>query len=152
MNRNLWTSVAATVAAMAALDYAANDHGGTRKAVAFLAQAMPRANQIWDSAGRVFSWDVVGLLTVALLVVLLVARRKRRPGGLAEPWRRVVELGRQGQQPATIARTTRQSQDAVRILLTAVAVDRMPARGKPFRSNDPGRSEPPFTSQAGEVE
>jgi hypothetical protein len=139
VNRNLWASVAGAIVVMGGLEYAANPNGGVRQAVALVRRAAPAGAALVGRASGALSWEVVGLLVAAALVMVLVARRRRRPTGLPEPWRRVVLLGRQGRPPATVARLTRQSQDAVRIVLAPVAVDRPPAEGKPFRSNDPGR-------------
>jgi hypothetical protein len=149
MNKNVWVSVVGTVAVMGALDYAASA-GGAKAAGAAAAKAGggfgarfgAAALGVWDRAAAFASWDLIGLVIVAALVLVLVSLRRRRPTGHREPWIRVVELGRQGRSAASIAQVTRQPQDAVRILLAPVAVERMPVRGKSFRSNDPGPADP----------
>jgi len=142
VNRNVWVSVIGTVAVLGALDYAAGGASGAAAAAkagaAFLARVGPGLAGAADRVSAVVSWDLVGLLVVAVLVLSLGLLRRRPSRGHREPWTRVVALGRQGRSVSSIAQVTRQSHDVVRILLAPVAVDRVPGRGKSFR---PGASE-----------
>jgi hypothetical protein len=141
VNRKVWGSVVGTVAVLGALDYAAGGGGGARGAVtagaALAARLGPAVGRAADRVGALVSWDLVGLLVVAILVLLLGSLRRSQPRGHREPWTRVVELGRQGRSVSSIAQVTRQPHDVVRILLAPVAVERVPVRGKSFR---PSRS------------
>ncbi len=100
-----------------------------------------------DALGANVEWTLghvplrmAGLATGGLLLaggLLQLARRRRPRAGFGEPWRTVVELGRQGSSASAIARRTGLSQDAVRIVLAPVAVDPSRSRGKSFRSSRP---------------
>ena len=153
MNRNVWVSVIGTVAVLGVLDYAV---GGTSRAAgvaqagtALFARVGPTLSRVGDRVSAVVSWDLVGLLVVAVLVLSLGLLRRRPSRGHREPWTRVVALGRQGRSVSSIAQVTRQSHDVVRILLAPVAVDRMPGRGKSFRPPASGEAESPAGSRIG---
>jgi hypothetical protein len=137
VNRNVWVSVIGTVAVLGVLDYAAGGAsraaGAAKAGAALVARALPAFERAADLLGAVVSWDLVGLLVVAVLVLSLGLMRRRPARGHREPWTRVVALGRQGRSVSSIAQVTRQSHDVVRILLAPVAVERVPVRGKSFR-------------------
>ena len=136
MNRKLWVAVGATITVMGAVDYGARPTGAIRDFV-------QKGIELWDRLGALISWDIAGFSTVAALLVLLVSMRKRRGDRHPEPWRKVIELGRKGRSVSQISYVTRQPQDAVRILLAPVALDRDRPRGKSFRASGPEKAETP---------
>jgi hypothetical protein len=153
VNRNVWVSVTGTVAVLGVLDYVAGGGSGVAGAAkagaTLVAHAGPAFARAADRVGTVVSWDLVGLLVVAVLVLTLGLLRRRPSRGHREPWTRVVALGRQGRSVSSIAQVTRQSHDVVRILLAPVAVDRVPVRGKSFRPHASEQADAPAPSRFG---
>jgi hypothetical protein len=147
VNRRLWVSVVGIVATLGAVSVLhpmpGQGSGGLLAGLAAAGKAVSlAAAQAAGQAAARLTWDVVGLLAVAALVsVLLVLRRGSKVERHGEPWKRVVELSQQGRSIASIAQVTRQSQDAVRIVLAPVAPERSRPHGNAFRSKAPPPSE-----------
>lgn len=141
MNRRLWTGVVIVVGLLGGISFGFAPHPPTdwTGPVAKIAAAAVRGlNGI--------SWTMIGSLVGLAGLVALTWRwleRRRRSTGHGPPWRTVVQLGKQGRPIAVIARDTGLSQDAVRILLSPMAVDPSFPRGNSFRSTRP----PPPDSQ-----
>ena len=138
MNRRVWVAVAATTAALVALSLAFSPPKAPNAILAVLGSGFRRL----DGLLELLSWEVVGGIAVlGLSGMLLLVRRGRTHRGSGEPWRTVIELGRQGRSPSAIARTARVPQDAVRIVLSPIAQDRPVVQGKSFRPSSPPQSD-----------
>lgn len=139
MSRRLWGMVGAIVAVFASVSFLFATPAQVRQAIAVASAAAAYA----DRVGRAVPLPVLlaglgGVLALSLTVKLLVRLRRQRPrAGFAEPWRTVVEMGRQGRSLSAISQATGLPQDAVRIVLSPVAVDPSLSQGKPFRPNRP---------------
>lgn len=143
MRKQLWGMVGAVVVVMAAASFL--NSGTARRARVTRALDVVGANVEWTL--RHVPLKSVALATGGLVLlggVVQLARRRRRPkAGFAEPWRTVIELGKQGRSASAIAQATGLSHDAVRIVLAPVAVDPSLSRGKSFRSAGPSAEQGP---------
>ncbi len=118
MNRRLWMSVGLVVAVLG------------------IGSAGKRALGWADRAGRALGWPALaGVAVLAAGAVILTGKRGRR-SGYAEPWRTVIQMGRQGRSASAIAQATGLPQDAVRIVLAPVQAEKF-QRGNSFRSSQP---------------
>ena len=145
MNRRLWVTVAAVVGLLGV--GSALTGSGTKLATArdLGARALGSA----ERASRDMGWPALaGLAVVAGVAVFLTRTRGRRRSGYAEPWRTVIQMGRQGRSPSAIAQATGLPQDAVRIVLAPVQVESF-QRGNSFRSAPAGDAAPRFDGPAG---
>ncbi|MEO8450427.1 MAG: hypothetical protein ABI647_11580 [Gemmatimonadota bacterium] len=80
---------------------------------------------------------LAGLVVVVPLVMLtvrLVRRRRSRGTSHPAPWREIITLAQGGHPVSTIARQTRMSQDAIRIILAPMPVERVLEPGTSFRA------------------
>ncbi len=149
MNRRLWTAVAGTVTVLGGVSFIWGP-GQVEKALHRMTDFGLAALAALDA----LPWSAVGALAAgaAVLGLLGLRSKRRRRVGDGEPWRIVVEMGKQGRSPSAIARETGLPQDAVRIVLAPVAVDPSFPRGNSFRpprstpsqprNSTPGRGEP----------
>jgi uncharacterized membrane protein len=131
VNRRLWTAVGLTIMVMGGVSFI----WGPGRIGAGGGWMVGAAREGWDLIARL-PWEVVVALAALAAVLGLAAIRwdRRRQRGEAEPWRTVIQMGREGRSPSVIARRTGLSQDAVRIVLAPIAVDPSFPRGKSFRS------------------
>lgn len=146
MNKRLWGSVVGVLGLLATASIVAAPAENTRRLATFGRAAAARVTSamgdlawVETALGRL-SWPVTAAIggTALILALALVAWRRRAAAGAGEPWRTVIQMGRQGRNAIEIARATGLPQDAVRIVLAPVAVDRAVPDGKTFRSTPPG--------------
>jgi hypothetical protein len=140
MNRRLWTAVGVTILTLAGGSFVA----GPPRIRAGLSQAQVVAGQ-WLGWAERMPWWLVGAIAAAAVVALVGLRwRERRAArGHDLPWRQVIELGKQGQHPLSIARATGVPQDVVRIVLAPVSPDSSVGRGNSFRAPGEPTGRPP---------
>jgi len=118
--RRVWLAVAAASAAVVALSPGFSPPNPPNAVLQPLVAGAGRLR----GAQALLSWDAVGgVAAIRLAGILLVVRRGRVRRGSGEPWRTVIELGRQGQTASAIGRTAMLPQDAVRIVLAPVGLD-----------------------------
>lgn len=135
MNRRLWGIVGVVIAGMVAASIALRSPDEVGKVAASAAPALDALQR----SIQMLSWPAIGAIAAGLVVplgafVLIRRRRSSSRGGFGEPWRTVIEMGRQGRNPATIAQATGLPQDAVRIILSPVAMEPSFPEGNSFRS------------------
>ncbi len=135
MNRRLWASVALVAVTLGGGSIMAGATGKTAPAV-----AVGRDLAAWvDRTSQGLGWPAVAGMALLAVGGLMATGRLRHRAGHAEPWRTVIQMGRQGRSPSAIAQATGLPQDAVRIALAPVQVESTP-RGNSFRSSQPDRS------------
>ncbi len=145
MNQRLWVTVGAVVGLLGV--GSALTESGTNLAAA--RDLGTRALHWVEQSTKDIGWPALtGIAVVAGAAVFLTTKRGRRRSGHAEPWRTVIQMGRQGRSPSAIAQATGLPQDAVRIVLAPVQVESF-QRGNSFRSAPAGDAAPRFDGPAG---
>lgn len=153
MSRRLWGMVGAIAAVFATVSFLFATPAQVRQALSVLSAAAGAADRVARTVPLPIMIAVIGgAVAVSLAITVAVTLKRRRPrAGFGEPWRTVVEMGRQGRSASAISQATGIPQDAVRIVLSPVAVDPSLSRGKPFRPNPPSDQESPRRGPAGET-
>lgn len=139
MNRRLWISVGLVVAVLGAGSLVA----GSRERLAPTLEAGKRAFGWAERTTHAVGWPALAGMAALAAGAVIATGRRRRQSGYAEPWRTVIQMGRQGRSASAIAQATGLPQDAVRIVLNPVQAESFQG-GNSFRSSPPdgGRRRP----------